>query len=239
MAISTINTRIAFTTSINAGRVNDLHMRVRNVAKKRVDQEIAASTVFPQTSDFLIWIPIHSMSQFHVFPDRLAIRPHDVLTSVPVAALEILDDAAAEIEYFFLAVRVDYDDGYSRSFSALASSLGFALVSSGCGTPNDSVRRGACTRLESIDNSSMIQHTYRGCGYQQQQQLCNGPSQGRHLCASPRSENTMINQQIIITSFLVSLFALRCRWSKRSRSLAQRQQGEQDHSQLGSLYYRR
>ena len=85
------------------------------------------------------------MSQFHVFPDRLAIRPHYVLTSVPVAALEILDDATTEIEYFFLAVRVDYDHGDSRSFAALAGGLGFALVSSDSRAPNDPVRRGACT----------------------------------------------------------------------------------------------
>src|SRR6266550_3123603 len=144
MAISTINTRIAFTTSVNAGHMNDLHMRVRNVAKKRVDQDIT-STVFPQTSDPLIWILIYSMSQFHVFPDRLAIRPHHVLTSVPVAALEILDDATAEVEYFFPAIRVDYDHGDSPSFATLAGGLGFALVSSDCRAPNDAVRRGACT----------------------------------------------------------------------------------------------
>lgn len=52
----------------------------------------------------------------------------------------------------------------------------------------------------------MIQHTYRGCGYQQQQQLYSGPSQGRLLCANLRSESTISDQRrILLLSGLLCL----------------------------------
>ena len=41
------------------------------------------------------------------------------------AALEILDNAAAEREFFFLAVHIGNDHSDSQSFATLAGGLGF------------------------------------------------------------------------------------------------------------------
>ena len=142
MAIPTVDARIAFATAVNAGRADDLHMSVRNVAEKRVNREIGPA-VFPTAGDPVIRDPMHAMGPLHVFPDRFAVCPHDFLTPVPFAQVEIFDDAAAEMKYLFLTICINGDHRNSRFFLSLGGTLGFSWFLPDHYTTNNPVRRRA------------------------------------------------------------------------------------------------